>query len=212
MLRHERALMASPPEFQRLSRLVSLAEVYACVAALAHAVAPRSVDVGDAAGKILAADVLVKATLPPRPTALRDGWAVTSDAVSDAGSYAPGGAQSRAQFCFYWRSASGRRRCGAAARRGDRAKRNRAGDRRRRAWRGRTRGRRRCEPADPLRCEGERLREIDIVVLRTAKIARDSSARASPSGRPCPGPPRRARFRRSADRPRDRSRRRCRVA
>lgn len=81
--------MASPPEFQRLSRLAPLADVFARITALAAPVAPRSVAVADAAGKVLAADVAVDAALPPRATALRDGWAVASDAVSDAGSYAP---------------------------------------------------------------------------------------------------------------------------
>ena len=76
-------------ESQRLSRLMPLSEVLERVAAIAHAVAPRVVEIGKARGRVLAADVTVDKPLPPRAIALIDGWAVASDSVGDASPYAP---------------------------------------------------------------------------------------------------------------------------
>jgi molybdopterin biosynthesis enzyme len=56
---------------------------------LARPVAPREVELSAAAGRVLAADVLVEAPVPPTAVALRDGWAVRADQVADAGPYAP---------------------------------------------------------------------------------------------------------------------------
>jgi molybdopterin molybdotransferase len=79
-----------PPEPQRLpSRLAPLADVLARIDALASPVEVRVRDVAAAAGCILAADVAAEQSLPPAAVALRDGWAVHSDAISDAGPYAP---------------------------------------------------------------------------------------------------------------------------
>jgi len=81
--------MTAPPEPQLLSRLAPLAEVLSRIDALAGPVAPRDVELAAAAGRVLAADVGVEAPVPTAPIALRDGWAVRSEAVADAGAYAP---------------------------------------------------------------------------------------------------------------------------
>jgi molybdopterin molybdotransferase len=74
---------------QRLSALAPIADVLARVAALAQPVAAREAAVADAEGRVLAADAAVRAARPPAAIALRDGWAVRADDVSDAGPYAP---------------------------------------------------------------------------------------------------------------------------
>ena len=81
----------TPPETapQRIARLAPLSEVYATLDRIAAPVAARWVGIGDAAGRVLASDVSVEAELPRKPTALRDGWAVSSGLIADAGSYAP---------------------------------------------------------------------------------------------------------------------------
>jgi molybdopterin molybdotransferase len=77
-------------EPQRLpSRLAPLAEVLAKIDALARPVQARVIDVAAAAGRVLAADVQIEQRLPAAAIVLRDGWAVRSDALSDAGPYAP---------------------------------------------------------------------------------------------------------------------------
>jgi molybdopterin molybdotransferase len=78
-----------PSLSQRLSRLMPLSDVLERVAAVAHAVAPRAVEVGKAGGRVLAADVVAPGPLPARAIALADGWAVASDSVGDASPYAP---------------------------------------------------------------------------------------------------------------------------
>ncbi|HEV3184484.1 MAG TPA: molybdopterin-binding protein [Xanthobacteraceae bacterium] len=74
---------------QLLSRLAPLREVLARIDALVHPVEPRDVELAAAAGRVLAADVLVEAPLPATAVALRDGWAVRAEMVADAGPYAP---------------------------------------------------------------------------------------------------------------------------
>jgi len=75
---------------QRLpSRLVPLAEALARIDALARPVEARALDVAAAAGRVLAAAVAVEQSLPAGTIALRDGWAVRSELISDAGPYAP---------------------------------------------------------------------------------------------------------------------------
>ena len=65
-----------------------LADVLTRIDASVEPVAPRELNVGDALGRTLAADV--HAGPHPRvPLALRDGYAVSSEETSDAGSYAP---------------------------------------------------------------------------------------------------------------------------
>jgi molybdopterin molybdotransferase len=76
-------------ELQRLpSRLAPLSEVLTRIDALARPVEARAVDVGGAAGRVLAADISVEQSLPAVPIALHEGWAVRAEAVADAGAYA----------------------------------------------------------------------------------------------------------------------------
>ena len=72
---------------QRVSRLTPLEAVLAAVARIEPAT-PRASSLASAYGRVLAADV-VAAKLPPRPIALRDGFAVAASAVADASSYTP---------------------------------------------------------------------------------------------------------------------------
>ena len=74
---------------QRLSALTPIARVLARVEALARPVAPREAAVADAEGRVLASDAAVRTPQPAAAIALRDGWAVRADAVSDAGPYTP---------------------------------------------------------------------------------------------------------------------------
>jgi molybdopterin molybdotransferase len=76
-------------EQQRITRLAPLAEVHARVDALVQPVGARSIPVYQAVGRALAEDVRAAAPAPPHPVALRDGWAVLSDRITDAGPYAP---------------------------------------------------------------------------------------------------------------------------
>jgi molybdopterin biosynthesis enzyme len=78
-----------PEPQQLLSRLAPLREVLSRVDALARPVEARAVELAAAAGRVLAADVLVEAPLPATAVALRDGWAVRAEMVADAGPYAP---------------------------------------------------------------------------------------------------------------------------
>lgn len=80
---------ASPDTPQRIARLTPLPEVHAAVERLAMPVAARGVDLAIAAGRVLAADVVALGPGLTAAVALRDGWAVRSDLVADAGPYAP---------------------------------------------------------------------------------------------------------------------------
>lgn len=79
--------MASEP-LQTITRLTPLADVLALVAARVTPVAPRRLEIGVAAGRVLAADAIA-AALPGNTIALQDGWAVAAEATLGAGSYAP---------------------------------------------------------------------------------------------------------------------------
>ena len=81
----------SPPTgtLQRISRLAPLAELLARLDAIAVPVAARNVEIAAAVGATLAADAVAPADLPLAVTAIRDGWAVASELVLDASSYAP---------------------------------------------------------------------------------------------------------------------------
>lgn len=74
---------------QRIARLTPVAHVLDRIAAVAMQVAPRDVAVADAAGRVLAANVVAPQDLPAAAVALRDGYAVSSEATADAGGYAP---------------------------------------------------------------------------------------------------------------------------
>jgi molybdopterin molybdotransferase len=82
-------MMASSEPQQLPSLLAPLRQALARIDALAQPVKPREVELSVAAGRVLAADVAVAASLPLTAVALRDGWAVQSDRVADAGPYAP---------------------------------------------------------------------------------------------------------------------------
>ncbi|MGA2126474.1 MAG: molybdopterin-binding protein [Xanthobacteraceae bacterium] len=82
--------MVEPAEpHQRVTRLTPLDAALAAVDALAQPVSPRALRVETALGRVLAADVTIAQAAPHCPLALRDGWAVSSDLVADAGPYAP---------------------------------------------------------------------------------------------------------------------------
>ena len=74
---------------QRVARLAPLSDVHAAVQRLANRVSPTACDVTAAANTILGSDLLAPTAAPATPVALRDGWAVASDSVSDASPYAP---------------------------------------------------------------------------------------------------------------------------
>jgi molybdopterin biosynthesis enzyme len=76
-------------ETQRIARLTPLAEVLARIDALVAPVAPRRVETQAALGRVLAEDVVAASAMPATARALRDGYAVRSDVVLDASSYAP---------------------------------------------------------------------------------------------------------------------------
>ena len=79
---------ADTASHQRIGRLTPLADVLAAITRI-EPVAPRAVAPAKAQGCVLATDVSASVSLPPLPVALRDGWAVASDATRDAGPYAP---------------------------------------------------------------------------------------------------------------------------
>lgn len=80
--------MVDDSTIQRIARLTPLSEVLALIDARVSAVKPQRWAVIGAHGYTLAEDVIA-AICPTQPIALRDGYAVDSTAVSDAGAYAP---------------------------------------------------------------------------------------------------------------------------
>ncbi len=77
--------MAGPSEtLQAISRLTPLADVAAMIDLRVKPVTPRTLDVGTAAGRALAADAMGPAR-PSSALALLDGWALTADATLGAG-------------------------------------------------------------------------------------------------------------------------------
>jgi molybdopterin molybdotransferase len=73
---------------QRIARLTPLDTILARVQTRIAPVAPRRAPVSQSLGAVLAEDVRA-AECPPRPIALRDGFAVAADEIADAGPYAP---------------------------------------------------------------------------------------------------------------------------
>jgi molybdopterin molybdotransferase len=73
---------------QRISRLTPLDTILARVQTRVAAIAPRRVPISQSLGAVLAEDVRA-AECPPRPIALRDGFAVAAGEIADAGPYAP---------------------------------------------------------------------------------------------------------------------------
>ena len=80
--------MVVDSSIQRIARLTPLSAVLAVVATRIGAVKPRKSPVAAARGHVLAEDV-VASERPPRPIALRDGFAVEAATIADAGPYAP---------------------------------------------------------------------------------------------------------------------------
>jgi molybdopterin molybdotransferase len=76
-------------ETQRIARLTPLTEVLGRIDAMGGAVASRRIATARAVGRILAEDVIGVTAIPAGARALRDGFAVATDATSDASSYAP---------------------------------------------------------------------------------------------------------------------------
>jgi molybdopterin biosynthesis enzyme len=74
---------------QRVTRLTPLADVLASIDARVSAVTPTMMDVAAATGAALAKDVLALRTVPAVPLALVDGWALSSERVADASQYTP---------------------------------------------------------------------------------------------------------------------------
>src|SRR5262245_59448493 len=74
---------------QRIARLTPLADVLSAIAAQVKPVASQIADAAGARGRVLAADIVVPDGVPLKALALRDGFAVPSDATADAGGYAP---------------------------------------------------------------------------------------------------------------------------
>ncbi len=79
--------MASEP-LQIIPRLTPLPALLGLIGREVKPVTPRSVDLGVAAGRILAADIM-GSMRPSAPLALVDGWALRAEATLDAGGYAP---------------------------------------------------------------------------------------------------------------------------
>jgi molybdopterin biosynthesis enzyme len=154
---------------QRIARLTPLDEAFAALERLATPVAPRTLDAVDAVNCVLAADVVAQ-TLPARATALTDGFAVRADETADASSYAavplaamPGRVESGddlppqtdAVAPAEIITVTGSRTEAIAAVTPGEGVLPAGGD---------------ADPAQPLRCGGERLRAIDIPVLAAAKV------------------------------------------
>jgi molybdopterin molybdotransferase len=81
--------MVADAEIQRIARLTPLADVLASFDLSIGPVAPREEALINALGLTLAATVTVDARHPAAAVALRDGYAVRSEATLDASSYAP---------------------------------------------------------------------------------------------------------------------------
>jgi molybdopterin molybdotransferase len=73
---------------QRIARLTPLGAILALIESRVAAVTPRRAALADAAGAVLAEDVY-SPERPPRAIALRDGFAVATAEIADAGPYAP---------------------------------------------------------------------------------------------------------------------------
>ena len=81
--------MVADSDIQRIARLTPLADVLASFDLSVGPVEPREEAVSKALGLTLAASVVIAEGHPKAALALRDGYAVRSDATHDANSYAP---------------------------------------------------------------------------------------------------------------------------
>jgi molybdopterin molybdotransferase len=73
---------------QRIARLTPLSAILGLIEARVSAVKPQKIRPVGVEGRTIAEDVAA-VDLPPRAIALRDGYAVSADAIADAGPYAP---------------------------------------------------------------------------------------------------------------------------
>lgn len=73
---------------QHIGRLTPLADMLGAIASTGPAQS-RDIATAEALGCVLASDVIAKGEIPNTDTALRDGWAVNSEATRDAGPYSP---------------------------------------------------------------------------------------------------------------------------
>lgn len=74
---------------QRIARLTPLADVLARIKSLVARMKAHDVGVSHARGLVLAADIVAARGIPATALALRDGFAAPSEAIIDAGGYAP---------------------------------------------------------------------------------------------------------------------------
>ena len=165
------AMAGNSEGLQLISRLTPLAEVLALIERDVQPVTQRALDLSLAAGHVLAADVLASKR-PSAPLALLDGWALNAEATLDAGGYAPAvlarvpprvevgqamppGTDSVAPFDAV-RVADGRAEALGTVSPGDGVL-PAGGD---------------CDPAQPLRRAGERVRAVDLAAFAAAGIAR----------------------------------------
>jgi len=81
--------MVADSEIQRIARLTPLADVLASFDLSVGPVEPREEAVSQALGLTLAASAVIAEGHPKRALALRDGYALRSDATLDASAYAP---------------------------------------------------------------------------------------------------------------------------
>jgi molybdopterin biosynthesis enzyme len=163
--------MVVESSIQRITRLTPLSAVLALVESRVSAVKPRQCAVAAALGRVLAEDV-VASERPPRPIALRDGYAVAAAAIADAGPYAPvpfasvpqrvdagealpSGTDAVAPFDAVTLHEKKRAEAIAAVSPGEGVL-AAGGD---------------AAPHTPLHCAGERLRAVDVAVLAAAGIA-----------------------------------------
>src|SRR5262249_60359090 len=82
--------MTAEHEPQRIARLTPLPDVLARIDALVVPVKPRRITAAAAVGRVLVEDVVAPGAIPAAARALCDGFAVASEAMTGAGSYAPG--------------------------------------------------------------------------------------------------------------------------
>jgi molybdopterin biosynthesis enzyme len=81
--------MAAEHDPQQMTRLTPLADVTARIDALVKPVAQRRVAIASAAGRVLVEDIVAAAAVPASARAMRDGFAVAAETLSDASSYTP---------------------------------------------------------------------------------------------------------------------------
>jgi molybdopterin molybdotransferase len=80
--------MTTETSIQRIARLTSLDAILALIQSRVAPLKPRRAPVSQCLGAMLAEDVRA-GECPPRPIALRDGFAVAAAEIADAGPYAP---------------------------------------------------------------------------------------------------------------------------